>query len=226
MSEPLTTAEEHAETIRDFIREQDEPSDFAFDALNRLEQEIARLRRALEGAKDWAIRSDASGLAQWCSEALNPTGALTVFQPPTTSATGDRLCFCVCCCRTQTGYRADDERAECTCKVRAEDLDPRDAEIARLRALMARAASIAQNLQPDTTAGVVVSLLTAGGPEVEKDVDVIRTLADALWETGDEYHEVGWHTNSCIMEGAGVGKPCTKMCAARRAALRLAGRVP
>lgn len=58
----------------------------------------------------------------------------------------------------------------------------------------------------------------------EKDA-TIKALADALWETGDEYPEVGWHTNSCIMEGAGVGKPCTEMCAARRSALSLAGRL-
>jgi nucleotide-binding universal stress UspA family protein len=43
--------------------------------------EIVRLRCALEGARDWAARSGASGLEQWCSEALSPTGALAVFPP-------------------------------------------------------------------------------------------------------------------------------------------------
>lgn len=43
--------------------------------------EIARLIRGLEGAKDWAARSGATGLEQWCFEALNPTGKLEVFSP-------------------------------------------------------------------------------------------------------------------------------------------------
>lgn len=49
------------------------------DAGARLLSEIDRLRRGLEGAKDWAARSGASGLEQWCSEALKPTGALALF---------------------------------------------------------------------------------------------------------------------------------------------------
>lgn len=47
--------------------------------------QVARLRRALEGVKDWAARSGATGLEQWCSEALSPTGALAVFPPVVTA---------------------------------------------------------------------------------------------------------------------------------------------
>jgi hypothetical protein len=84
-AKPLTGAEEHAETIREFIAAQDEPSDFVLGALAALEGEIARLIRGLEGAKDWAARSGATGLEQWCSEALSPTGKLATFPPDATA---------------------------------------------------------------------------------------------------------------------------------------------
>lgn len=54
----------------------------------------------------------------------------------------------------------------------------------------------------------------------------IEALADALWDSGDEYPEVGWHTATCVMDGVGIGKGCSTLCAARRSALRLAGRLP
>lgn len=47
------------------------------------EEEIARLRHAIEGVKDWAARSGATGLEQWCSEALEPTGKLAAFPSAT-----------------------------------------------------------------------------------------------------------------------------------------------
>ncbi len=42
---------------------------------------VARLIRGIEGVKDWAARSGATGLEQWCAEALSPTGKLAVFPP-------------------------------------------------------------------------------------------------------------------------------------------------
>ena len=41
--------------------------------------EIARLRRAIEDVKGWAARSGVTGVEQWCSEALEPTGKLAAF---------------------------------------------------------------------------------------------------------------------------------------------------
>lgn len=47
MSERMTTAEEHAETIREFVVAQDEPSDFVLSALAAMEGQIKALADAL-----------------------------------------------------------------------------------------------------------------------------------------------------------------------------------
>lgn len=99
------------------------------------------------------------------------------------------------------------------------ELDSKDAEIARLRALMARAASLAEKLQPDTLAGVVVSLLTAGGQEVEKGVDVIRALCDVLESERGERHSPHYATGEPVAY-CKVGR-----CGVINKVLRLAGRL-
>lgn len=55
--------------------------------------------------------------------------------------------------------------------------------------------------------------------------DTIRALADALWLAGEEAGDGEWHTNTCWRERHDTGA-CTEICAERRIALRLAGRLP
>lgn len=60
---------------------------------------------------------------------------------------------------------------------------------------------------------------------VEKDAQ-IKALAEALLTTGEHHEELGgWHTDRCLLDGIGIGAPCTELCAQRRSALRLAGRI-
>lgn len=50
---------DHAETIREFIIAQEEPSDFALDAVSRMEREIAALRLQLSAAQQEVAKMDA-----------------------------------------------------------------------------------------------------------------------------------------------------------------------
>lgn len=100
----------------------------------------------------------------------------------------------------------------------------KDAEIARLKRLMARAAYRAQDLQPDTLAGAVHMLLTVGGPEVEKNADVIRALAGALISTASVTDDDGPCWCGGVVEKKN-GRHFDLQCVERRAALRLAGRL-
>lgn len=77
--------------------------------------------------------------------------------------------------------------------------------------------------QRDRQAYDVTPMTPTRASEAEKDA-TIKALADALWETGGDYPEVGWHTDRCLVDGVGVGAPCTDLCEKRRSALRLAGR--
>lgn len=62
------------------------------------------------------------------------------------------------------------------------------------------------------------------GKELAKKDAIIKALADAV-ELSGEYLDGDWHSSGCPGWDVRPG-PCGESCARRRAALRLAGRLP
>lgn len=82
--------------------------------------------------------------------------------------------------------------------------------------------AVVEDLRRDLHSAEVA--LDTANETVKRQEEKIKALADALWDTG-AYEENDWHTDSCWSATNGNGE-CTAICIQRRAALRLAGRLP